>query len=74
MIEVSNLLGCQYSANKNMRFEISMFISIFISSEDINDIIKIIKSLEDSNVLIDVYPEAVKHETKNKKAEFFLLC
>ena len=57
-----------------MRFEISMFISIFISSEDINDIIKIIKSLEDSNVLIDVYPEAVKHEIKNKKAEFFLLC
>ena len=51
-----------------------MFISIFISSEDINDIIKIIKSLEDSNVLIDVYPEAVKHEIKNKKEEFFLLC
>ena len=74
MIEVSNSLGCQYSANKNMRFEISMFISIFISSEDINDIIKIIKSLEDSNVLIDVYPEAVKHEIKNKKEEFFLLC
>ena len=74
MIEVSNSLGCQYSANKNMRFEISMFISIFISSEDINDIIKIIKSLEDSNVLIDVYPEAVKHEIKNKKMEFFLLC
>ena len=74
MIEVSNSLGCQYSANKNMRFEISMFISIFISSEDINDIIKIIKSLEDSNVLIDVYPEAVKHEMKNKKMEFFLLC
>ena len=74
MIEVSNSLGCQYSANKSMRFEISMFISIFISSEDINDIIKIIKSLEDSNVLIDVYPEAVKHEIKNKKMEFFLLC
>ena len=29
-----------------------------------NDIIKIIKSLQDSNVLIDGITETVKHETK----------
>ena len=46
--------------------------TLFISNEDINDITKIIKSLEDSNVLIDGITETVKHEIKNKKADFFL--
>ena len=35
-----------------------------------NDIIKIIKSLEDSGVLIDGVTETVKHEIKNKKEDF----
>ena len=41
-----------------------------------NNLIKIIKSLEDSNALIDGIAETVKHEIiqKNKKADFFLLC
>ena len=39
-----------------------------------NDIIKIIKSLKDSNVLIDVIIEIVKHGIKKEKADFFLLC
>ena len=34
-----------------------------------NDIIKIIKSLEDSGVLINGVTETVKHETKN--VDFF---
>ena len=38
-----------------------------------NDI-KIIKSLEDSGVLIDGVTETVKHETKNKKMDFLKLC
>ena len=33
-----------------------------------NDILKIIKSLEHSGVLIDGVTETVKNETKNKKA------
>ena len=37
-----------------------------------NDIIKILKSLEDSSVLIDWVTEAVKHEIKNKKVDFFV--
>ena len=41
--------------------------ALVILNEDMNDIIKIIKSLEDSNVLIDGIPETVKHEIKNKK-------
>ena len=37
-----------------------------------NDVIKIIKSLEDSNVLTDGITEKVKHETKNKNVDIFL--
>ena len=47
---------------------------MFISNEDLNDVIKIVKSLDYSNVLIDGITETVKHEIKNKKVNFFLLC
>ena len=39
-------------------------------NEDINDIIKITRSLEYSGVLIDGATETVKHEIKNKKEDF----
>ena len=39
-----------------------------------NDIIKIITSLEDSGVLIDAVTETVKHDIKNKRADFLKLC
>ena len=48
--------------------------TLFIMNEEINDIIKIIKSLEYSNILIDDITEIVKHETKRKKEDFLLLC
>ena len=48
--------------------------TLFMSNEDMNDIIKIIKSLEDSVVLIDGVTETVKHEIKNKKVDFLELC
>ena len=44
-----------------------------LSNEDMGDVIKIIKSLKDSNVLTDGNTEIVKHETKNNKVDFFLL-
>ena len=37
-----------------------------------SDIIKIIKSLEDSNVLTDGTTETVKHELKKQEGQFFL--
>ena len=42
----------------------------FISNEDMNDIIKIIKSLEDSNGLIDGITEKLKHEIKKQEGGF----
>ena len=44
--------------------------TLFISNEDINNIIKILKSLEDSNVLIDGITETVKHEIKKHEGRF----
>ena len=44
--------------------------TLFISNEDLNDIIKIIKSLEDSGILIDGVTETVKHEIKKQEGRF----
>ena len=48
--------------------------TLFISNEDINDIIKMIKSLQDSGVLIDKVTETVKDEIKKWETGFFELC
>ena len=49
--------------------------TLFISNEDRNNIIKVIKSLEDSTVLIDGITETVKHEIKKQEdssSDFFV--
>ena len=48
--------------------------TLFTLNEDMNDIIKIIKSLKDLGVLIDGVTETVKHEIKNKKEDFLEIC
>ena len=45
-------------------------LTLFIWNEDMNDFIKIIKSLEDSGVLIDEVTETVKHEMKKQGGGF----
>ena len=47
---------------------------LFISNKYVNDVIKIIKSLEDSGVLIDGVTDSGKHEIKNKNVDFLELC
>ena len=44
--------------------------TLFTSNEDMNNIIKIIKSLEDSSVLIDGVTETVKHKIKIQEGGF----
>ena len=44
---------------------------LFISNKDMNDIVKIIKSFEDSGVLIDGVTETVKHEIKKQEDKSF---
>ena len=44
-------------------------------NEDRNDIIKVLKSLEDSGILIDRVTETVKYEIKKiKKADVLKVC
>ena len=40
---------------------------MMLLKEDMNDVIKITKSLEDSGVLIDGVTETVKHEIKTRR-------
>ena len=47
--------------------------TIFISNADIDDIIKIVESLERAVLLIDAVSETVKYEIKNNKVEFLEL-
>ena len=42
-------------------------ILFFISNEDNNDFIKIIKSLENSNLLIDGITESAKHQIEKAR-------
>ena len=45
--------------------------TLFISIEDMNDIIKIIKSVENLGVLTDRVTETVKHEIKKQEGRFY---
>ena len=44
-----------------------------ISNEEIEDIMKIVKSLEESGLLIKAINEKIKHETKEQKGKFLLM-
>ena len=44
--------------------------ALIISIEEIKDITKIFKSLEDSELLIEGISETIKKKQKNKKADF----
>ena len=44
--------------------------TLFISNEDMNDIIRIKNSLEDPGVLIDGVTETIKHEIKKQEGRF----
>ena len=44
--------------------------TLIISNEEMNDIIKIIQALEDSNILLKGVTETVKNETKEQKGRF----
>ena len=45
-------------------------LSFFVSNEDMNDIIKIIKSLKDLDLLIDGITETLKHEIRKQEGGF----
>ena len=44
--------------------------TLIISNEEINDIMKIVQALEDSNILLKGVTKTIKNETKEKKRGF----
>ena len=44
--------------------------TLMISNEEMNDIMKIVQALEDSNILLKGVNKTIKNETKNKKEDF----
>ena len=48
-------------------------LTLFISNEDLHDVIKTVEPLEKSGLLIDGVTEVVKHEIKNKNVDFLVL-
>ena len=47
--------------------------TLIISNEEINDIIKIVQVLEDSNILLKRVTTTIKNETKEQKGEFLIM-
>ena len=58
-----------YSAIRKKIFRSGVASSI-ISNEEVNDIMKIFKFLEESGLLINCVGEALKNEVRNQKAGF----
>ena len=44
--------------------------SLIISNEEMNDIMKIVQALEDSNILLNGFTKTIKSETKEQKGGF----
>ena len=44
--------------------------TLIISNKEMNDIMKIVQALEDSNILLKGVTKTIKNETKNKKEDF----
>ena len=44
--------------------------TLIISNKEMNDIMKIIQALEDSNILLKVITKTIENETKEQKGEF----
>ena len=44
--------------------------TLIISNEEMNDIIKIVQALEDSNILLKGVTKTIKNETKEQKGDF----
>ena len=44
--------------------------TLVISNEEMNDIMKIVQALEDSNILLRGVTKTIKNETKEQKTDF----
>ena len=47
--------------------------TLIISNEEMNDIMKIVQALEDSNILLKAVTKTIKNETKEQKGGFYVI-
>ena len=47
--------------------------TLIISNDEMDDILKIVKSLEDSNVLLKGFSETIQHEAKEQRGGFLIM-
>ena len=57
--------------NKQKKIHGSGTTTLTISNEEINDIIKIVQALENSNILLKGVTKTIKNETKKTKRRIF---
>ena len=48
--------------------------ALIISNGEMNDIIKIVQALEDSNILLKGVTKTIKNESKEKKVDSYACC
>ena len=75
MLKVSITLGLTATASAtdadiHKKMFRSGFTTLIISNEEVNDIMKIIKSLEESQLLIKATSEKINMKQKNEKENF----
>ena len=61
------------AAINKKNLELGCHTTLIISNDDMEDLLKIVKSLEDSGILLDGITETVKNEVKDQKGGFLLM-
>ena len=65
-----NVLAPTLDAGIQKKIHGSGATTLIISNEEMNDIIKIVQALEDSNILLKGVTKTIKNETKEQKGGF----
>ena len=69
---ISALLGITTAASGvQKKIHGSGTTTLIISNEEMNDIMKIVQALEDSNIVLKRVTNTIKNETKEQKGRFF---
>ena len=65
--------GSAINAESQKKIHSSGVTTLIMSNEEMNDVIKIVQALEDSNILLKRITKTIKNETKEQKGGFYLV-
>ena len=60
----------EFKKKKKKKIHGSGNSTLIISNEEMNDVMKIVQALEDSNILVKRVTDTIKNKQKNKKKDF----